>query len=226
MISKNKREKKAEFYVIMSLIIAAIIAGLTATVNYAVVQPQPVKFYDLSENIQSESTRIIDYSVLNKEDVNERVENFTKRFLEYAQERDPNLELVYVYGDATNVTVVNYAHGSGIIKSSTGTNVTVQGGGESVMSKIEFVAGQKTFSRDISQRMEHFRKIKTQMENPGDWIRIEIAGEIHDFNLAQEKNFMVVMETNTTTEVHVTQTEEYAADYAKLYGTEPGANGQ
>jgi len=36
---------------------------------------------------------------------------------------------------------------------------------------------------------------------------------------------LVVMETNTTTEVHVTQTEKYAEEYAKLYPTEPGAGG-
>jgi len=198
----------------MSLIIAAIIAGLTATVNYAVVQPQPVKFYDLSEDFQAESTRIIDYSVLKKEDVNVMVENFTKRFLEYAQERDPNLELIYVYGDKNGVNVVNYAHGSGVIKTSNGTNETLSGGGESAVSQIKFVAGTKTFSRDVSERMEHFKKIKTEMQNPGDWIRIEIAGEIHDFNLANQTNFMVVMETNSSAgEIHVTQTEEAKLEY-------------
>jgi len=110
--------KRGQFFIITGVIVALIIAGLTSIVNYAVTQPEPVKFYDLSEHYEAEATRVIDsgvYSGESEQQIRDKLDNFTINYLEYAQERDPNLELVYIYGDAEKVTIANYRSGSPIM---------------------------------------------------------------------------------------------------------------
>jgi len=54
--------------------------------------------------------------------------------------------------------------------------------------------------------MEHFRKVKEDIESPGNWVRVDILGALHDFNLETEKdNFYFILETTSGEEKHVTE---------------------
>jgi hypothetical protein len=191
--------KRAQFFIITSLIVTIIIAGLTSIVNYAVTQPEPIKFYDLSEHYEAEATKVIDSGVYygkSEAEIKEGIENFTKDYLEYAQERDPNLELIYIYGNAENVTIANYRKGSAIgVHTGEEANISIEGGLRDVVSKVSYGVGERQFSRDVVERMEHFKKVKEDIQNPGDWVRIDIAGALHDFNLQEGNTFYFILET-------------------------------
>jgi len=193
--------KRAQFFIITSLIVTIIIAGLTSIVNYSVVQPEPIKFYDLSEHYEAETTKVIDsgvYKDKSEELIRADIDNFTRDYLEYAQERDPNLQLVYIYGNAERVTIANYRKGSAIsVHTGEEVNVSIEGGLRDVVSKVSYGVGERQFSRDVVERMEHFKKVQEEIQNPGDWIRIDIAGALHDFNLQPGNTFYFVLETTT-----------------------------
>ena len=193
--------KRAQFFIITSLIVTIIIAGLTSIVNYAVTQPEPIKFYDLSEHYEAETTKVIDSGVYygkSEDQIKEDIQNFTKDYLEYAQERDPNLELVYVYGNSDSVTIANYRKGSAIQVHTGEQNTTeIQGGLREVVSKVSYSVGDRQFSRDVVERMEHFSKIQKDIQNAGDWVRIDIAGAVHDFDLQTGNTFYIILETTT-----------------------------
>jgi len=189
------RMKKGQFYIITALIIAAIVFGLTTVMNYATVHPAPAQFYDLSKNFEAESTQVIDYGVYRGEDIQGKVENFTRAFLDYAIEKDPNIELFYIYGNSTALTIVNYGKNESGINPQFGSNTTLSGGAALTVSQINYQVSEKTFSQDITERAAKFAKINTTISNPGDWVRINIAGIVYDFNLKENQQFTFIIKT-------------------------------
>lgn len=198
-------QKKGQFYIISTLIIIAVIIGLVTAVNYIKKPKEPVKFYDLSEDYEAETTKIVDYGVYSKQNVPVEIEEFTEKFSEYAEEKDPNVQIIYLYGDKDNLQVFNYGKEEAkVISSSTGT--TIPGGSIETMSKINVEYGEQQFSRDVEEKMKYFKNIKETISSAGQWIQIEIAGIVHNFNLADEDNFYYILKTESGKEVHIKQT--------------------
>jgi len=191
--------KRGQFYIITALIIAAIVFGLTTAMNYATVHPAPAQFYDLSKNFEAESTQVIDYGVYSgARDIQGNVKNFTKAFLEYAIEKDPNIELFYIYGNSTALTIVNYGKNESGITTEKGSTENLAGGSALTVSQINYQISEKTFSQDITERAANFAKISTTV-NPGDWVKINIAGIVYDFNLKNQDQFRFIIKTTTST---------------------------
>ena len=191
--------KKGQFYIITALIIAAIVFGLTTVMNYATVHPAPAQFYDLSKNFEAESTQVIDYGIYSgNPDIPGSVENFTRAFLDYAVEKDPNIELVYIYGNSTALTIVNYGKNESEIVPQSGSNTTLSGGATLAVSQINYQISEKTFSQDITERAAKFMQISDTVKNAGDWVRINIAGIAYDFNLKKQEQFKFIIKTTTS----------------------------
>lgn len=203
--------KRGQFYIIAALIIAAIIAGLVSEANYAIRRPKPVKFYDLSKDYEAEVTRIIDSGVYQgKSDVeiNGDVANFTKQFLEYAQEKDPNLQLFYLYGNNNSITVVNYAISDADVIAENKFS-KLSGGGAFAVSEVNIEIGGAKFTRSVEERMEHFRNISDTITNPGDEIGVVVAGIAYSFDLRGGDIIHYVVETESNEEIHIVKSSEY-----------------
>ena len=197
----EKKMKKGQFYIISALIIAAIVFGLTTVMNYSTVHPAPTQFYDLSKNFEAESTQVIDYGVYsNEKDIQGKVKNFTESFLSYAVEKDPNIELFYIYGNKTALTIVNYGKNESGITTKSGSNNTLSGGATLAVSQISYQVSEKTFSQDITERAAKFAKINMTVNNPGDWVKINIAGIVYDFNLKDQEQFEFIIKTTSNQE--------------------------
>ena len=82
------KSKNAQFYILAAVIIIIVVTGLVTIVNYLVTKPEPAKLYDLSKQLEKESTRLINYGVAtNQEDIGEVIDNFIKsEFLVYLQQ--------------------------------------------------------------------------------------------------------------------------------------------
>jgi len=202
--------KRGQFYIIAALIIAAIVAGLVAEVNYARRLPKPIKFYDLSKDYETEVTRIIDRGIyLGKTDeqINEDVANFTKKFLDYAQEKDPRLQLFYLYGNREKINVVNYALENAEIRTEK-VSETIAGGGAFTVSKIDITMGGTTFTRSVKERMEHFEDISASIDDPGEEIGVVVAGIAYSFDLRGGDIIHYIVETTSQNETHIVRSSE------------------
>ncbi len=205
--------KRGQFYIILAVIIIVIIAGLVTTANYALKQKKPVKFYDLSEDYESETTKIIDYGVftqgMTKTQIESTIEGFTTEFLGYAQEKDPNLQLIYIYGDETGITVDNYALSGGNILTSSGSETSITGGSTPVESTISIQYGNKTFTRDVEEKMRNFMDVSQTIDDPGGWVKVEIAGVLHTFDLKSGEAFYYVVATEgNEREIHIEKVDQ------------------
>lgn len=101
-------QKRGQFYIIAAAIIIVVILGLATVANKALVQPKHAGFFDLSEDYDAETSKVIDYGIYNKYtppiDITKVVENISNVFKETAFTKDPNVYLVFIYGNKTSYT--------------------------------------------------------------------------------------------------------------------------
>ena len=105
----SEKGKKAQFYIIAAVIIAVLLVGLATTINYAITSPTPTRFYDLSQQYNFESSKVIDYGVYQKYtpevNISEAIMNFTDQFYRNAVLKDPDIEVIAIYGVANQIHV-------------------------------------------------------------------------------------------------------------------------
>ena len=98
--------RKGQFYLIAAIIIATVIIGLTAILNYSRIEPN-IKIYDLKEEIQTESRNVFDYGLnagYGDAQFNTLLIDFTKDYIDYQGDKN----LYFVFGSRTNMTVSGY----------------------------------------------------------------------------------------------------------------------
>lgn len=180
---KSISSKKAQFYLIAAIIIIGIIIGLTSVANYITTKKKPVKFYDLSSELNEEGARVIDYGIYNAEDIPTRIENFLDNYIiNYSERKEKGTELAFVYGNKTNVTVATYT------TEKTG-KVTITYGGTSF---------------DLSGTDKYVKnKTSKDMPTPQDYVVVEILGATYNFTLHKGENFLFVINKNTTEETYI-----------------------
>lgn len=192
--------KKGQFYIIVTVMIAMVVTGLITILNYALVRPEPIQFYDLSKQLEREATKVIDYGVYSGTDIPLYIEDFITNFLEYAQEKDPEIGLIYIYGNALMLVVANYGKDdAGII---TELNKTVLYGSEAeAISQIRMdIAGQQVGKKIVEER-EIFGNIKTIL-GPSKLVRVNISDKMYDFNLRGQQYFFAIVKSESEGETY------------------------
>jgi len=179
-------EKKGQFYIIAAVIIIMVLSGLVAVVNYARAKPEPVKFYDLSDQFYSEVSKVIDYGVINNQDVSTEIEKFTRTFITYSNSKEPGIDFVFVYGNTTGATI--YSHNS--------TSSTDQ-------STISLDISGSTTSKTIVHQSTGFSKFFTTPINRE--VKLNIAGVVYNFTLVGEQQFFVVLTLDKNNETYIRQ---------------------
>lgn len=209
-------DKRGQFYILFAVLAIVIITGLVTTANYARKVKQPVQFYDLSEDFEAETTKIIDYGVFQsmpEQEIIRQIEVFATEYLEYAQKKDPNLQLVYIYGDSKGIYIDNYAFEDISIEPASGTRIGTGAGSEKAISRVTIHYEGKEFTKEIGEKMRYFENVKRDIQSPGGFVRVEIAGIVHNFNLGSTEAFYYVVVTKgLESEIHVAKTPEDLGD--------------
>ena len=196
--------RKAQFYIIAAVIIAVLLAGLATTVNYAVTSATPTKFYDLGEAYGLETSKVIDYGVYQKYspgiNISEKIENFTQQFFISSSQKDPNIGVVYIYGDANKATVINYA-------KNTTAEVTSQEGTQKIEAAdvTSFIKNIITSETQTQTAVTQTKISKTTVTpTTGGKLTVNITGQEYNFNLGAGQNFyFIVRTTKPSGEVNV-----------------------
>ena|SRR3989338_2127172 len=99
--------RKGQVFLMAAIIIAGLLFALTKNVNKGFARDEPEAFYDLSEEIGFETKRVLDYGVINGQpQVTTALQagQLLGSYAEYVARED----VVFIYGDLTNVFAVYY----------------------------------------------------------------------------------------------------------------------
>jgi len=170
-------QKRGQFYLIATALIVLIIFGLVSISNAAIVQPRPVKFYDLSQDYSAETARVIDYGIYNKissnVNISEKIKNISGTFASSAFAKDPNVRLLYIYGNQSSIDA---------------EGLSVTGG------SIDFCSAESCSTNEVwnSKGLE-----KTNYTKNGNNITVILGGNEYLFTLTGNDNFYFVIQTIT-----------------------------
>ena len=174
---KSRKVKKAQFYIIAAIIIVGVLFSIVAISTYIKSKPQPSIFYDLSKELDLESTNVINYGTYSGEDMPKLLENFSDTYASYAGE---DTELILVYGTEASATAIVYS------PEETGT-ISVDIGTGTPLQFTPTRPGKKKGEAEIS----------------GGKIDINVENVTYNFELNQGENFFFVLKKQIGEEEHV-----------------------
>jgi len=177
--------KRGQFYIIISIILAIAVFAITATPNKLQEAILFEDFEDLSNNYIHESEYVIneilsdpgDLEITGPDVVVEKLDTFTTNYLTYAKQRAPNLQLLYAYSDGDNIFLVNrFGEQVGDFDK-----FDILGSNQGLIQDISIEVGGKDFSYKVPVKAEKFGKDWYQETSfPGNFD-LSIGGIIHPF---------------------------------------------
>jgi len=169
-----------------AMIIIMVILTLAGTTNYVVKKEPLTKFYDFGKELNLESAYVVDYGIYNSEDIPTIIDEFTTDYIsKYAQEKEKDIELVFIYGNnnSANVSVFKPDTTGEIIITLGGNSISMQGAGKYMPETYQFGNVEET-------------------------IKVNILGKDYYFDLERGENFFFVIAKNTTEEIYIDKSIE------------------
>lgn len=198
--------KKSQFYILAVVIIIAVIAVLITTINQSRFTKEPTKFYDLSDQFSKETSQVITYGVYQKENIVEVVNNFSSTFLyNYTLEKEPNVELIFLYGNSSDIYLFNYAESSiKITNCPEGMEMLclIESSRPLVLGNIKLDIGKG--ANIPTQSQGQFKSQPINLPKYSNKILIKVAEEDYEFNLKDEnEQFLFIIKKNESGEIFV-----------------------
>ena len=196
--------KKGQIYIITAIIISVAIFSVITDVNKIYKEISVTDFRDLSRNYITEAPKVINYAIANRQinNIYDLLSGFTKEFVTYAQIRNPNMGLVYVYGDSGRTVIENYMPAEKIIEydSSTGSGMLFSSQTKTI-NKVSVALAGEEFGANVPIEISNFnKKYFSSATGPASYVALDVAGVLHTFDLSDATNvpqFSVVVESAT-----------------------------
>jgi hypothetical protein len=175
--------KRGQFYIIISVILAIAVFAVTATPNKLQEAILFEDFEDLSNNYIHESEYVINEAlsdptndlINHPDDVVTILDDFTSGYLRYAKQRAPNLQLLYAYSNGEKVFLVNR------FDEEAEGDIYMLGSGTGVIQDISIEVGGKDFSYKVPVKAEKFGKNWYSATPDWDNFDLSIGGVVHPF---------------------------------------------
>ncbi|MEN7982127.1 MAG: hypothetical protein ABFQ65_01625 [Nanoarchaeota archaeon] len=176
----KRSDKKGQFYLLSAIIIISIIIGFSAVSTYT--KTSEVKIFDLGEELDIESTNVLDYGAYNAvEDLDTLLNNFASNYSEYIGE-DKELSFVFGNPEDDSVTVINYE--------------------EVILGEVDYAGSKTTTRKRVSNKSSSDIEIET---NSGKKItKIRFKNREYEIELKPGENFYFVISQEVGEEVHTT----------------------
>ena len=185
--------KKGQFYLIIALILSLAVYGVTYKVNKI---EEPIlfeDFNDVSQNYLTESVYVINNALKNEEDVTIKLDAFTITYLDYAQQRNPDLTLLYIYGNGTNVSIQSYLDASGSVQGH-----TILGANQELVQGITIKVGGKEFIYEVPVTSDNFGEGWNGFTLDNQPFDLSVGGIVHPFDLSSgAPEFKVIVRTDS-----------------------------
>ncbi len=186
--------KRAQFYILAVAIISAVVISLAVVYNHVYGVAEPEKFYDLSEELKSESARVIDYGVYNNEDVPLLIENFSNLAARNLLGKYPDIGFVFIYGDEAGISIENYGEEDSYFEIGDASG-NVQGGGEGFESNIGIQFDDTTFLEEVEHNLiEYKHSWKAKVNNfVGKNVNVKINKQDYLFSVKKSQQFFMIL---------------------------------
>ncbi len=182
--------KRGQFYLIAAIIIVLVLYSLATRFNTFQELPRFTDFNELSGNYINEVAKIVNHGIY-KNIANIQgslITPFTQNFLEYARTRDPNIGLVYVYGqgDATSgVTIIeNHLPGEVVVYNSGVDGGVLFDSEADTINEIGLKIGGEEFVHNVPVKLGSFSSSYFSATIPSsvDTLKLDVAGTPFLFN--------------------------------------------
>jgi len=199
-MAKRGKNKKAEFFIVASLIGVIVVFSFISIVGVKRME-KPIKVYDLGNNFKFETIDIIAKGKISNFDASpaQYLDNITRLFLAYGLTEDPRLELVYVYGNASEITVYNFADEQAVVNGQQ-SPITIPGGRKNISSTLslgEIKARVIEETRDYERALNQIKSIITPV---GTSVTVQLGNINQTFSLAQNEQFYLILRTKRENE--------------------------
>ncbi len=187
--------KRGQFFILAAVIISAVVMSLAVVYNSVYSQPEPTRFYDLSEELKGESARVVDYGVYHDEDVFLLMNNFSKDVARDLSGSYPEIGFVFIYGNKSELHVDNYGDEDSFFQINDSAGV-LQGGSENFESSIIINLGSESFSEKVDQDFSDYNKHswRKKIENPtGENIIVNINKQEYSFLVKENQQFFMIL---------------------------------
>jgi len=189
--------KRGQFFILSAVIISAVIIGMVAVVNYVDINQKPVDIYEISEEVNKEGGAILDYQIYNDIQGNENLTEFVRAVAKDIRDKDPSAEFIFVYGDAENLIVENYASTS--VNEIPGATTKLENNIRLSISGTPITLNQKKYLSDFSDAY-----INSYPDlNQGEIFEVEIKGQNYTFPISENRKILFIIQKDVGDEVYV-----------------------
>ena len=169
MVSIYDMKKRGQFYLITTIIIITMIAGLVIVSNYS-RERSNIRLDYLGEELGIESEKVLDYGIKNDKNIKDLLENFTKTYSVYSSAEN----LYFIFGNENEITLAGYK------KLNSGSIFIDIGSGNEVLNLNK----EEYNSRSFSSPTESIKVTVDDIEyaftiNPGENFYFILSKEIN-----------------------------------------------
>lgn len=155
--------KKAQFFIIAALIISGIILTFGKVYTSSTIEKEALKVYDLSNQIQYETSQVIDNGIFNEKSpiaIKEELKNLTA----YYASLNPDSSISLLFGNSSDIFLIEYnlssskvievKVGAFPVESNLAPGASFEASSQSIKIKIQTL-GKSPDSSTESKNIEH-----------------------------------------------------------------------
>jgi len=176
--------KRGQIYLVAAIIIVMILAGIASVKTYAIAKTEPRKIKDISSELKEETSRIIDYGIYSRANLNNLLNNFDNEFSEYFLKKTEETNILFIYGNKTNLYSVQYN------TQHTGAVFAIVGGASPTWATSESIINKT----DVTTKIQDNKISITLLEK--DFVFDIKDGEVFYFLITQQKDDETFIEKN------------------------------
>jgi hypothetical protein len=178
------RNKRGQVYLVAAIIIVMILAGIASVKTYAIARTEPRKIKDISSELKEETSRIIDYGIYSNANLNNLLNSFDNEFSEYFLKKTEETNILFIYGNKTNLYSVQYNN------QYTGAVFATVGGASPTWATSESIINKT----DVTTKIQDDKINIILLER--DFVFDINEGEIFYFLITQQKDDETFIEKN------------------------------
>lgn len=176
--------KRGQFYLITAVFVILILFGTSSVVTYTSVKPEPKTITDISNDLNRETYKIVEYGIfngVNREDLTKIESKFAGEDIsKYIVKKSEDANIVFVYGDKNDINAISVG------KENTG-NIAIANSNFGTNNEYSF---------------------KTKPIVKDGLVKVKVLNKEYDFKIKENEMFYFLIVKEKDGEIFVERNEE------------------